>query len=230
MQPSIRFFIAFGLALVPSASALASDLPANDAGRHQLITVGDVSAWFNQSPDLAKLKAATAHTHFASPDKPLYKARYESILGTEAPIVAYLRPDGGVIYFADRYNLPARDQLFPAIKAAHWLAKTAEKSEAANPPGQQPAQETYDGYDQYDSACPDGNCPLDQQPPRPRFPNLRPFANPLDDPPDRMLGGWFSNSIGSGMNLIFGVIAMGFVLFFFLLLIGAMLLVAKLWK
>lgn len=236
MHPPIRFAIAFVLALVTSATsatARASDLPANDAGRHQLITVGDVSAWFNQSPDLAKLKAATAHTHFASPDKPLYKARYESILGTESPIVAYLRPDGGVIYFADRYNLPAREQLFPAIKAAYWLAKTAEKADAQQPAVQQAGPDTYEGPYTYDSACPDGNCPLDQQPQpqtRPRFPNLRPFANPLDDPPDRMLGGWFSNSIGAGMNLIFGIVAMGFVLFFFLLLIGAMLLVAKLWK
>lgn len=220
----IRIALLLASALL-AGNARATDLPANDSGRHQLITVGDVSAWFSESPDLAKLRAATAHTHFSTPDKPLYRARYESILGNAAPIVAYLRPDGGVIYFADRYNLPARDQLFARIKAAHVLASKADKDKAVPEP-----QPEYEQFDSMDPDCPDGTCPIDQPVTRPLFPNLRPFANPLDDPPDRIFGGWFSDSIGSGLSLIFSTIAMGFVLFFFVLLIGAMLLVAKLWK
>ena len=214
-----------------SLTAIGADLPANDAGKYQLILVGPVP----DTPAMATLRAATACMTF-QPDSPLYKARYESVLGSDAPIVAYLRPDGGIIYFADRYTMPPADKLFSEIGAAHRLAKTAKPPLDDAPRRFMPQPQTPDApYEDYDSACPDGICPinpLDNPPPRPRFPNLHPFKNPLDSdqpaPFDRMISGWFSDSISSGVWLVFSIIALGFVALFTILLLGAMFVVTRL--
>ncbi len=210
--------------LAPFASA--ADLPANDAGKNQLIVVGqpgEVPAkWFNEVPELVQVKNAVAFTLF-TPTSKLFKERYQSTLGTDFPIVAYLRPDGGVVYFADRNTLPTSGTaLFQEMKAAAFLARNAKPSTRL------PVEMDVPNVLQAD--CPDGTCYPDQSDQDVRFPRLHPFKQPNRNPFDSVATGWFSDSISSGIWLVFSVIALGFVLFFFVLLVGAMLVVRMLWR
>lgn len=205
--------------------AIAADLPANDAGKNQLIIVGqpgDIPAkWFNEVPELIQTREAVAFTLF-TPTSTLFKERYQSTLGTEFPIVAYLRPDGGVVYFADRNTLPTSGEgLFQEMKAAAYLAKNAKPATRV--------PEELDLTNMLQADCPDGTCNPDQNGEE-RFPRLRPFQQPNRNPLDKFVSGWFSDSISSGIWLVFSVIALGFVLFFFVLLIGAMLVIRMLWR
>ncbi len=205
--------------------ANAADLPANDAGKNQLIIVGqpgDIPAkWFNEIPELIQTREAVAFTLF-TPTSMLFKERYQSTLGTDFPIVAYLRPDGGVVYFADRNTLPTSGEgLFQEMKAAAYLAKNAKPATRV--------PEELDVTNMLQTDCPDGTCYPDQNS-EVRFPRLRPFQQPNRNPLDKLVSGWFSDSISSGIWLVFSIIALGFVLFFFVLLVGAMLVVHKLWS
>ncbi len=207
--------------------ATAADLPANDAGKNQLIIVGQPgeapAKWFSEIPDLVQVKNAVAFTLF-TPTSKLFKERYQSTLGTDFPIVAYLRPDGGVVYFADRNTLPSSGAtLFQEMKAAAFLARNAKPSTRL------PVEMDVSNVLQAD--CPDGTCyPNQTDDQGSRFPRLRPFTQPNHNPFDHPVSGWFSDSISSGIWLVFSVIALGFVLFFFVLLVGAMLVVRMLWR
>ena len=207
--------------------ATAADLPANDAGKNQLIIVGQLGdipvKWFNEVPELIQTREAVAFTLF-TPTSTLFKERYQATLGTDFPIVAYLRPDGGVVYFADRNTLPASGAaLFQEMKAAAYLAKNAIPATCVSE-----ALEIPMGLQE---GCPDGTCYPDQTGEQDvRFPRLRPFQQTSRNPLDQIVTGWFSDSISSGIWLVFSIIALGFVLFFFVLLVGAMLVVHKLWS
>ena len=207
--------------------ATAADLPANDAGKNQLIVVGQPGAiparWFNEIPELIQAKNAVAFTLF-TPTSKLFRERYQSTLGSDFPIVAYLRSDGGVVYFADRNTLPASGAaLFQEMKAAAYLAKNAIPATRAPEELEIPMGLQED--------CPDGNCYPDQNGDQDvRFPRLRPFKQPNRNPLDQVVSGWFSDSVSSGIWLVFSIIALGFVLFFFVLLVGAMLVVRNLWR
>lgn len=208
--------------LVPSF-AIAGDLPANDAGKHQLVVVGmpdsTPAKWFDEVPELAAIKKASAYT-VLNPTGGLFKERYQAILGTDFPIVAYLRPDGGVIYFADKYSMPSKAGLFGEMKAAYHLAK---KAVPLNPRNDflSDLGETYDD-------CVDGTCPsplLDGPQREPLFPRLR--KNPLDSTDQPFFNGWFSNSITSGVTLVFSAVALGFILLFAILMLGAMIVIVR---
>ncbi len=209
-----------------ASSAFASDLPANDAGKNQLIIVGQPgelpARWFNDVPELVQVRNAVAFTLF-TPTSKLYRERYQSTLGTEFPIVAYLRPDGGVVYFADRNTLPTSGPaLFQELKAAAFLAKNAK------PANQLPVEFDVSSslQDCVDGFCyPDSGSEQDS-----RIPRFRPFRQTDRNPLDHMVSGWFSDSISSGIWLVFSIIALGFVLFFFVLLVGAMLVVRMIWR
>jgi len=202
-----------------------ADLPANDAGKNQLIIVGQPgeapAKWLNEVPDLVQVKNAVAFTLFP-PTSKLFKERYQATLGTDFPIVAYLRPDGGVVYFADRNTLPASGAaLFQEMKAAAYLAKNAKPSSRV------PEELNIPNVIQAD--CPDGTCYPDQNADQDvLLPRLRPFQQPNRNPLDKIVTGWFSDSISSVIWLVFSIIALGFVLFFFVLLVGAMLIIRKL--
>lgn len=223
-----RLFIPILFAISLAGNSIAADLPASDGDRKQLVIVGQPDAvparWFASHPELSKVKASTAYT-LLSPNAKLFRERYQSTLGTDFPIVAYLRADGGVIYFADRNNLPnTAESLYQEMKAAAFLAKNAEPSLKL--------PEDFEVPPQFAADCPDGYCepvddPLNS---KPRFPQLRPFdrdssSNPLD-----VVEGFFSDTIGSGLWLVFSIVALGFVFVFFVLIVGAMIVVAKLIK
>ena len=205
----------------------AADLPANDAGKNQLIIVGQPSEipakWFNEVPELMQTKEAVAFTLFP-PSSRLFKERYQSTLGTDFPMVAYLRPDGGVVYFADRNTLPSNGtDLLQEMKAAAFLARNAKPTTRV--------PEELDVPSVIQADCPDGTCYPDQNGDQDlRFPRLRPFQQPNNNPLDNIVSGLFRDSISSGIWLVFSIIALGFVLFFFVLLIGAMLVVRMLWR
>jgi hypothetical protein len=218
----VRFSLCILILFVSFTHCSAGDLPASDKNHYQLVVVGLDKPWFSESPRLAKVKSLTSFTEF-KPNSPLFVERYQSILGNAFPIVAYLRPDGGVIYFADRHTLPnTAEELYEEIKTAHQLATNAV------PASRQLNQITNED-------CPDGNCPMPDQNERPRLlPNFRPNRQPFDNDSqpglEKLFNGFVTQTIGNGMSLVFGIIAMGFVLFFFLLLLAAMLLVAKFWR
>ncbi len=221
---------------------IAADLPANDANKYQIIVVGDrtvtpgVAEWFNQSPDLAKLKAATAFTSLTPKANEqardgLFETRYRSVLGSEFPIVAYLRPDGGVIYFADRHSMPSRDKLYEEIKDAHWMAK---KAVPVKPNLTELADQDWIPMSEGIEDCVDGSC--DTTPDNattPRFPKLRPLKNPFDStdpslrPAYQVFSGLFKNSISSGIFLVFSVVCLMVIVLFAVLIFGAMIVVVR---
>lgn len=216
-----------------------AQLPANDANKYQLVIVGSPTAppatWFDDVPELAKLKAGTAFTVLkpkasAEAKDGLFEARYKSILGSQFPIIAFLRPDGGVIYFADRHTLPARESLYGEIKEANTLAKQAAK------PADKPLVELPEWVQEQDWAienedCVDGSCdvPFDKPPTsKPLFPRLR--RNPLDGQDGAVLPlitGWFSDSINSGIFLVFSVVCLMVIVLFSVLIFGAMIVVVR---
>ena len=224
----MRMLLLILIALRGCASlAIATDLPANDAGKNQLIIVGQPgeapAKWFSEIPELIQTKEAVAFTLF-TPTSTLFKERYQSTLGSDFPIVAYLRPDGGVVYFADHNTLPSSGEaLFQEMKAATYYAKQAKPATRV--------PEELDVANVFQSDCPDGTCYPDQAVNQDvRFPRLHPLNHPAKNPLDKIVTGWFSDSISSGIWLVFSVIALGFVLFFFVLLIGAMFVVRMLWR
>ena len=227
----IRPLLLILLSMGGCCSVSFAQLPSSDAKKDQIIVVGQsIASWFDESPDLAKLKSATAFTVLKPKANEqtrdgLFEARYRSVLGSDLPIVAYLRPDGGVIYFADRHNMPSRDKLFGEIKEAYLKAKNAK-------PPQAELTES-DWQDEWQEDCPDGNCPvpLDSSP-APRFPRLHPLKNPFDggskvQPIDRIISGWFSDSINSGLFLVFSVICLMIIVLFSVLIFGAMIVVVR---
>jgi hypothetical protein len=153
---------------------------------------------------------------FNTPGQKIYQERYASVLGDQYPIVAYLRPDGGAIYVADRNSMPRSSaELYEAMKAAAFQAKNAK------PANQLPNDLiTQDNFED----CPDGYCPPDERD-EPRFPRLQPILRP-DNPLD-ISGGIVRDSISSGVWLVFAAVALCFVALFAVLIFGAMVVVAR---
>lgn len=178
----LRVLILLALSFRGCCVVVAGDLPANDAGKNQLIVVGrpDVqpATWFDSIAELNQVKKAVAFTLLA-PESKLFKERYQSVLGSEFPIVAYLKPSGAVVYFADRHSLPSNGTaLLNEMKAAALAVRNAKPSTVL--PQEFEINQLAD--------CPDGNCyPEEQSQPQPLFPRLR--KNPLDSQPER---DWFS--------------------------------------
>ena len=238
-QPVLRLTLAM-LSLVALCGLASAQLPANDANKYQIIVVGSPTkapaTWFSEVADLAKLKQATSFTLLrpkanAQDRDGLFETRYQATLGTDFPIVAYLRPDGGVIYFADRHSMPTRDKLYDAIKEAHLMAKKALPAATTAVSKDDLFSQTQSSGDSDWQDCIDGNCtpPLDERPATgPRFPKLHPFQTPTK-PGDNLFGGFFSDAIGSGIWLVFSIVALGFVFLFMVLIVGAMMVVAKIW-
>lgn len=221
MRPPILFVF---LLLTGSAFAqVAAVVPPNDANRLQLVVVGDSatgpSKWFEDLPELKAIKKRTAFSSF-SVGAPLYKTRFEDKYGTNYPIVALQRPDGGVIYFADKDTMPAKENLYEELKQAVIFANSATKAKNGIESIQQIEQEV----EGFIMDCVDGVCtPRDEEPPK-RFPNLHPFSNTKAP----VAGGLFGGAISSGIWLVFAVVALGCVFFFFVLILAAMYMVVKL--
>ncbi len=215
-----------------------AQVPAGEPSRYQLIVVSSaqngVATWFDQVPELARLKSKTAFVHLkpkanAQAKDGLFEARYRAVLGSELPIVALCRPDGGVIYFADKHTMPSREKLHGEIKAAHELALNAVKVDSVAPLNPSIVQSEQPGSDWTDAEdCVDGSCdvPFDNTP-TPRFPRLHPLKNPPSNSIDRMISGWFADSVNSGIFLVASVVCLGAILLFAVLIFGAMIVVVR---
>jgi hypothetical protein len=228
LQLAAWFVLILLVGSVACTRSFCGDLPANDAGKNQLIVVGQPDAmpakWFNEVPELAAVKNSVAFTLYP-PNSKLFQERYKAILGTDYPIVAYLRPDGGVVYFADRHTLPSNGKaLLDEMKAAAFQARNAK-----------PSSKLPQDLDiqQMEGDCVDGNCfPVDSEPnSKPLFPRLRTPRNPLDDSAqvDGLFSGVISNSIGSGLWLVFSGVFLIFIFLGIVLIVGAMIVVSKMW-
>lgn len=218
------------------SKACCADLPPNDKGLCQTIIVcpdsDPLAHAFQFDTKLSQLSNATAFTHF-KPGDPLYIERYQAILGTDFPVVVYADCAGRVIYSANRLTMPPTSQLFEAIKVEHVKRKTASLSSV-------PVSAAYqEPQAEYDPNCPDGKCPvrnpLDQSPNRqPLFPNLQPpLRHPFDmvdvttNPIDRIFNGAISNTVKSGLFMVFSFVALGIVFVFGMFLLGGMVLLAR---
>lgn len=237
---TIRMFLFTVLCCLACDSSVIAQLPANDACKYQIIVVGAAgkspAIWFDEVPELAKLKAATAFSLLRPKENAeardgLFEARYRATLGTDLPIVAYLRPDGGVIYFADRHSLPTREKLYEEIKAAHWMAK---KAVPVKPNLAELVDQDWMPVSEGIEDCVDGSCdtPPDNAT-TPRFPKLRPIKNPFDStdpslrPAYQVFSGLFKNAINSGLFLVFSVVCLMVIVLFAVLIFGAMIVVVR---
>jgi hypothetical protein len=196
-----------------------------DRDKKQFVVVADpeskFATWIDGNAKLRAVKQATAFT-FLAPNSKLYESRYAALYGNKFPIVVYMRSDGGVIYFADRDTMPvSAEALYSEMARAAELARNAEQAS--------PLLSNEIEADLSED-CPDGFCPA---PPNRnedqsiRFPLLRPFSPKVTDPFDGAVSGLFSDSIGSGIWLVFSIVALGVVGLFAILLFGAMVVVVK---
>ena len=217
-------------------TSCGADLPPSDRGLYQTIIVcptgHPLAAAFQSDPKLSQLRTATAFTHFKQGD-PLYVQRYQAILGTEFPIVVYADSAGRVIYSANRLNMPPASSLFAAIKAEHLKRSPATPAALPISAAYQEPQADLDVSD-----CPDGNCPvrnpLDPQPNRqPLFPNLQPLRHPFEgsddatSPIDRIFNGAISNTVKTGIFMVFSFVALGIVFVFALILLASMFFLSR---
>jgi hypothetical protein len=60
--------------------------------------------WFDQNPDLNRIKQST-HFHFLSSDSVMFKSRYDATTG-DLPCLRIQQPDGTVVYQCSHKNLP----------------------------------------------------------------------------------------------------------------------------
>jgi hypothetical protein len=146
-----------------------------------------------------------------------------AVLGEQTPIVAFLRPDGGVIYFADRHNMPSRDRLHEEIKTATNLANNAVPAvEQPEPQAEVNSQDDWQETPTED--CVDGSCDVDVNVRTPLFPRLRPVQ---PKPAYPIFGGWLSNSIQSGIFMIASIIGLGGVCVVALFLLISMVVLSR---
>lgn len=222
LVPSAK--LVFGLLLSILASCLSVQAQAlpNDKDAKQLVVVApegsEVRRWFETSTKLRLVKQSCAFTAM-TPTSKLFETRYADMLGNNFPIVAYMRSDGGLIYFADRNSIPgSAELLFTEMAGAAAMARNAI-------PATQFAG-IIEGQANT-SDCPDGYCPTPNPRDEPKFPRLRPFAKPNSDPFELEVSGWFSDSVSSGIWLVFSLIAIGVLMLFAVLLFGAMIVVVR---
>lgn len=222
-------FIAMLVALaIMCGTACCADLPPSDQGLYQTIIVcadgSPLAVAFQSDPQLSHLRERTAFTHYLPTDK-LYIERYQAIVGQAFPIIVYADKDGRVIYSANRTTIPHTKDLFEAIKAKH---RTFSSAVAINSAQVQAVEDSSE----YANDCPDGICPLPNR--QPVFPGLKPLRHPFDSPDynsspvfDRLFNGAISNSVKSGLFMVFSFVALGIVFVFGMFLLVAMVLLAR---
>lgn len=212
----IRFcLIAIAALASLCVSALAQELP-DDSNRNQLVVVGAAdnapATWFATDPSLAAVKKLS-NWSILNPNSrehmTLYRERYQQQLGTAFPVVALMRPDGGVIYAADRNSIPrSAADLFTEMKSRVLMARNAIKSQytppQANPMGDSDFPQEL--FPQDLSECgPDGCYPPDSGSGGLLHPSRR-----VSDPFGRVAGNWITDSVSAVFWLIGSVVALGF--------------------
>lgn len=220
---SIALVVAFVFA--NSCSAFAQ-LPPAEVKRRQLIVVGLPDqvpvVWFSTDPNLVKVRKGNDFT-LLSPTSKLFTDRYQSSLGSNYPIVALLRPDGGAIYAADKSSMPSTaGGLFEEMLSAVSLARNAQTVD--KPPANIDIPSQLMESVAFDPNCNEEEC----NPPQGGtiLPMLRPNAHQEIDPLDLVERGprtwmrfWNSSTI-----IIIAIICCALLMFAFLAAIACLVI------
>ncbi len=158
-----------------------------------------------ESPELRPI-VSKMHRHAFSPDSRLYQERYAKSFAIDTlPILAFVRPDGGVLYKASGTNVPTD---------AKWLAEELQYRINLD---RSLIREQGVEWSSTENDCPGGRCPLPNQP-QPTLPNVDELIpdsvsiNPTVEVPQ---AAWW---IGGGVMLLILIGGVGLLL---LLLLGA---------
>lgn len=132
-----RLVIAVAIVLFLSAVGLAQSVPQNDSGKYSLIvltkdvpcpTCINLQAALS-SPEVARIAVQCKVFRF-TPKNRIYQLRYSGALPPmEAPTIALVRPDGGVIYKASGSAIPGP----AALAAALTKQATLDRSVTVQP-------------------------------------------------------------------------------------------------
>lgn len=219
------------LGSLPSEDALEA-VPPDDSDRMQLLVIARAdqspATWFDSDPMLSRVKNSVSFTRI-DPGSVMHRERYGD-LGTNAPIVALTWPDARTIYFADRDSLPSfSSSLFSEMKSAVTAARNAKKSSDLQIFPASFALASNPSSSNSDQDCPDGTCVPNTPDTNDgfRFPRLRPNSRPNDNPLLAVAEGFIKDGIESGIWLVFSAVALCFVMLFGILLLGAIIVVAK---
>lgn len=126
---------------IGTASIAAAQTPPDDSRSYHLITITANPptpactrlAESLRHPDVARIAAATKRFDFRPTDA-IYRSRYASVLpATEAPIIALVRWDGGVIYKASRGGIPSGANLAADLVRYAAADQSASNSAVARP-------------------------------------------------------------------------------------------------
>lgn len=193
------------------SSATAQQMP-DDSNRNQLVVIGAAdnapATWFTSDPSLAAVKSMSNWSLLNPNTKEhmtLFRERYQPQLGAALPIVALLRPDGGVIYKADRNTIPRSGaELFTQMKATVLMARNAIKAPTPNAVGAM-GDFTDDSYPADFSECgPDGCYPPDSSG------MTQPTSRRVHDPFGVVAGNWITDSVSAAFWLVGSIVALGF--------------------
>jgi hypothetical protein len=161
--------------------------------------------WVNRDPQLSDLRKSVNFQAYTK-DNPLYRERFGGVVPTDQfPAVVFTDSRGGHVYVAGSSSLPSSASgLYAALKESTQIQQQA--TQPAQDPSSPMAQE-------FDPACPDGNCPPSRvpllNPEREKlFPNLR----PKDQDPIQSLLYWIWNP---GEAILAGLCAIAFLVLLF---------------
>ncbi len=165
--------------------------------------------WVNRDPQLSDLRKNVNFQAYTK-DNPLYRERFGGVVPTDQfPAVVFTDSRGGHVYVAGAASLPSSASgLYAALKESTQIQQQAT----------QPAQDpSFPIAQEFDPACPDGNCPPGRvpllNPERERlFPNLR----PKDQDPIQSLLYWIWNP---GEAILAGLCAIAFLVLLFVVAI-----------
>ncbi|WP_417745081.1 hypothetical protein [Rosistilla oblonga] len=111
---SIAIAIAVAVVVVVVGTSACQGQAPEDGGRYTVIvvtqpqptpTARQLVEWLANDPHFTELMSKVHYQHFDTTN-PLYQRRYAEQL-PEAPVIALVRPDGGVEYKASGGNIPA---------------------------------------------------------------------------------------------------------------------------
>jgi hypothetical protein len=161
--------------------------------------------WVNRDPQLSDLRKSVNFQAYTK-DNPLYRERFGGVVPTDQfPAVVFTDSRGGHVYVAGSSSLPSSASgLYAALKESTQIQQQA--TQPTQDPSSPMAQE-------FDPACPDGNCPPSRvpllNPEREKlFPNLR----PKDQDPIQSLLYWIWNP---GEAILAGLCAIAFLVLLF---------------
>lgn len=147
------------------APALVHAQSSPDQGKDiHLVYIGETGStqykWFFTNSDLVSLREQCNWSHLLPTDS-IFKEKYAPVVGTDMPIVLFMRNDGGLIHSASGANFPRQASvLFADLRSSFRLAQKAKPAE----------QVTEQFGESIEPPCIGPNCP-------PKGPDAVPVVN-----------------------------------------------------